>query len=503
MTSQSIHVLLVDDDEQDQTRIRRLLDDSDLGSQVTLDWARSSETVVSSVTANAHDAYLFDYREGTETSLARLRERLRPGLGQPIILLTGRSQPMADEDVNRLGAADFLVKEQLTGSALARSLLNAIEHQRARDALREGEEQLRALVESTQVMSWAMSVDTGSFSYVGPLAERLLGFPPEQWASPDFLWSRVHRHDRGWVEGQFRQAVGQRREIDVEFRVVAAGGHIVWVRTVSSPVGLEGGSELRGFMFDVTARHRVEETLRLANQDISIKAREIQAANAEMSHFVSVVTHKLRNPLRTVHNYAEFLLEDLQTTLEGEQKDYLLGICRAVEQAEAVVNDLTDLAPGDSSAADYAAVDMTRFLDELVETLCLPSDVETEIADDLPVIEGDVRLLRRVFQNLVINAVKFNDSRCKEIRVWGQPRGPWHYAFYVRDNGRGIAAAERDAVFGCLGNEDGPLEPPGRGVGLAIVRKAVHRMHGWVRVKSAPNTGSTFIVTLPIRRPQS
>jgi signal transduction histidine kinase len=83
---------------------------------------------------------------------------------------------------------------------------------------------------------------------------------------------------------------------------------------------------------ELTERKRMEEALRLAHKGLAIYAEELQAANEELSQYAYVVSHDLKAPLRAIHNYADFLREDLEETLVGDEKVYLDGLNRAVRQ---------------------------------------------------------------------------------------------------------------------------------------------------------------------------
>lgn len=223
----------------------------------------------------------------------------------------------------------------------------------------------------------------------------------------------------------------------------------------------------------------------------------LQVANEELKSFAYVVSHDIRAPLRAMHNYADFLQEDLAGSLEEEPQSYLKGLTQAVNEAEKLVEDLLEFARVGRQPIRLEAVDMERFLKTLVATLDLPADVEIVWAEKWPVLRSEPILLRQIFQNLILNGVKFNHTSPRCLELGWQADEQENYEFLVRDNGIGIAAHHQEQIFQVFQRLHTRQEYEGTGIGLAIVKKAVDKLGGSVRVESATDAGSTFIVTLP------
>jgi len=227
------------------------------------------------------------------------------------------------------------------------------------------------------------------------------------------------------------------------------------------------------------------------------RTKALEIANAELSQYAHVVSHDLKAPLRAIHNYSDFLREDLEGVLDGDQKEYLDGLNRAVHQGEELVNDLLTLARIDRSGDAYEAIDMDVLIHELESTLNLPDNVELSVSDDLPVVKTDKILLSQIFQNLIDNAVKFNDSRIKRIRIGRSDIGEGNLELFVHDNGIGIAPRFFSQIFQVFQRLHTRKEYEGTGIGLAIVNKAADKLGGNVRVESEPGKGSTFFINFP------
>jgi diguanylate cyclase (GGDEF)-like protein/PAS domain S-box-containing protein len=146
MIEQPTRVLLVDDDEDDYVMTRELLSEAATGV-FQLDWASEYDEAIAMIERREHDVYLLDYRLGERSGLEILRAAGNRNPLSPMILLTGQGDNFIDIEAMREGAADYLVKGQLTSDMLARSIRYARERAKASQSLRESEERYQRLVE--------------------------------------------------------------------------------------------------------------------------------------------------------------------------------------------------------------------------------------------------------------------------------------------------------------------------------------------------------------------
>ncbi len=248
-------------------------------------------------------------------------------------------------------------------------------------------------------------------------------------------------------------------------------------------------------------RVKAEAALKKSHEDLEIKVEErtedLRQANEELSQYAYVVSHDLKAPLRAIRNYSDFLREDLEGVLDGDQKEYFDGINRAVGQGDDLINDLLSLSRIESSEKAIESTDIKAFILELAEALNLPDNVELLLSDDMPVIVIDKVLLRQIFQNLIGNAVKFNTSSIKRVWIGRSDRGGGNVELFVRDNGIGIESRFLDKIFLIFQRLHTRQEYEGAGIGMSIVKKALDKLGGSIRVESEPGRGSTFFVSVP------
>ncbi len=242
---------------------------------------------------------------------------------------------------------------------------------------------------------------------------------------------------------------------------------------------------------------QVQQQAAELEQRVEERTAALTEANEELSQYAYAVAHDLQTPLRGIRNYADFLQEDLATSLATDQERYLHGLTRAVAQAEALVEGLLSLSQVGGNDVARQQVAMGSFLSDLITGLGLSDEVKITMAAAWPTIKSEPTLLRQIFQNLVVNGIKFNESAVKEIDLgWRIDEGNG-YCFWVRDNGIGISPQYQEQIFGVFERLHPSQTYGGTGIGLALVRKAVRRLNGRIWLQSTVGEGSTFFVALP------
>ncbi|MCB9434410.1 MAG: GAF domain-containing protein [Ardenticatenaceae bacterium] len=242
---------------------------------------------------------------------------------------------------------------------------------------------------------------------------------------------------------------------------------------------------------------QVQQQAAELEQRVQERTAELTEANEELSQYAYAVAHDLQTPLRGVRNYADFLHEDLAASLAEEQERYLHGLTRAVTQAEALVEGLLLLSQIGGRDVPRQQVEMGTLLSDLVTGLGLSDEVQVTMGEVWPVLWSEPTLLRQIFQNLIVNGIKFNESAVKKIELGWRCDRPDEICFWVCDNGIGIDSQYQEQIFGVFERLHAPQVYSGTGIGLALVRKAVRRLNGRIWLQSTVGQGSTFFVALP------
>jgi PAS domain S-box-containing protein len=247
---------------------------------------------------------------------------------------------------------------------------------------------------------------------------------------------------------------------------------------------------------DLTKAKKAESRVRRA-------LHRMEEANRQLTQFASVVSHDLKNPLRAIANYAGFLEQDLSETLAEEQRGYLHGIQAAVELAEEQITGLLELSRIRETPMECRRIRLKSLLARLVETAARAEGVAVDLPDRWPTIVTEPTLLRQVLGNLIDNAIKYNPSKTKRIQLGWTDHAERQVELFVRDDDPGISPEHQEKIFLAFRRLHSRKTVQGSGLGLSIVRTAVDRLGGSIRLESEPGKGSTFYVRLPVDGPET
>ncbi|MGL5836582.1 MAG: ATP-binding protein [Waterburya sp.] len=265
------------------------------------------------------------------------------------------------------------------------------------------------------------------------------------------------------------------------------------------PCEIEAVAELRSLMVGVVLRQSDE----LTSMNI-----ELRRSNDELDSFAYIASHDLKEPLRGIHNYANFLMEDHATELPEEGVRKLQTLVRLTQYMEDLLNSLLQFSRLGRAELLLESVNLQDLVQQVIATLTITRpeySLEFRLPRSLPTIKGDQTQINELFTNLISNAIKYNDQPQKWVEIgWIKPEGEKKNSepstiltFYVRDNGIGIAEEHLNKIFQIFRRLHGRDEfGGGTGAGLTIARKIVERHDGTMWVESIPGRGSTFYFTL-------
>ena len=274
--------------------------------------------------------------------------------------------------------------------------------------------------------------------------------------------------------------------------------------TVSLEVIMKGMWSNAVFLLDglivcisIEALHRYRIQLQQESKEAKESELRIQLINKELDDFTYIASHDLKEPLRGIHNYASFLKDDFGDDLKPEARQYVDNMQRLAERMTNLIDRLLEYSRLGSSMK-MGTVDMDDIVDNVFKDLSSLRDAGVELrrVGKLGKTQGDAIRIGEVFQNLIVNAAKYNDKPVRWVEV-GCGDSDTYPFYYVRDNGIGIKPEHQDIVFRIFKRlHEQNKYGGGTGAGLTIVKKIIERHGGRIWLESAPGAGTTFYFTL-------
>ena len=411
--------------------------------------------------------------------------------GWPIVVLLGG----ALTTVLVLLLARSVSNEMLAQRSLYSERESRIEEsERAAAQLAKSEEEARQTFEQAGVGIAHVTPD-GFLRRINQRLQEILGYGESELSGLTFQ-QLTHPDDLALDAELSRELLdGRRGSYTVEKRCISKAGSVVWVNMTAVLVRDEKGRPdyFISVIDDISRRKRLEGELVDANADLL-------DANQDLSEFAYIASHDLKEPLRGIHSYASFLIEDYREILPQEGRVKLEAMQSLAQRLETLIDTLLKYSRIGEKALAKKQVEVPRLIDDVRERVAeFLEGVELVMTTSFPPVVCDGDLISLVFQNLIVNAVKYNDSQPKRIELGvvdakETAGGP---VFFVKDNGIGIRERHQDKVFRLFKRLHARDEYGGGvGAGLTIVRKIIERHGGRIWFDSVEGEGSTFFFTL-------
>ncbi|OGP53771.1 MAG: hypothetical protein A2162_03290 [Deltaproteobacteria bacterium RBG_13_52_11b] len=252
---------------------------------------------------------------------------------------------------------------------------------------------------------------------------------------------------------------------------------------------------------DITQRREAEDEIKKLNEDLSLRAIELEAACRELETFTYSVSHDLRAPLLGINGLSRRLLEEYSSRLDAKGRHFLSVIRSGAQKMLQLIDDLLTFSRSEHQEMQLSDIDMGDLAKAVFEELqsITPEHTLSLVIKTLPHARGDRSMIRQVFVNLLSNAIKFTRPKGEGVIEIGCVPGENQNTYYVKDNGIGFDMQYAGKLFGVFQRHHTGEEFEGTGVGLAIVQRIIERHGGKVWAEGKVNEGATFYFTLPIQ----
>jgi len=476
LTSRTIRILIIDDDEDDFDIISDYIRQIN-GSKFQIDWTNAYNVGRDRIMNKEYDIYFVDYRLGNQTGLDLLKEVCSNGCDDPIVLLTGKGNKTIDIQAMQYGATDYLIKSEINTEKIERCIRYSLDRSASLKELRSRENKYRNLFEGSKDAVFIADKEL-NFIEVNNAASNLLDLSIEELSKRNVLDFVKDEVDRASI----RQCMKEEKNLhDLEITIQGSNSKEPTSGLLSLVVqkSEEGESIVHGIIHDITNIKKAE----LAN----LQAQKM-AANERL---VRMLAHEIRNPLNNI----SLSIENLQLDTSGENSFQLLDIIqRNSVRINQIITELLNLTK------PLELVFEKHSLQEVInESLALSKDridlqkisLQKKFPDEPIFISADKPKLIIAFTNILINAIEAMKATQGELTVGITSTGRTH-TVTIRDNGHGIPEEYLGKLFEPLFT----LKKNGMGLGLATAFSIIQSHKGSVNVESKVNEGSSFIISL-------
>ncbi|WP_395065796.1 PAS domain S-box protein [Flavobacterium sp.] len=241
-----------------------------------------------------------------------------------------------------------------------------------------------------------------------------------------------------------------------------------------------------GLFVDVT------ETKNLEIQQELLR-KNLEKQNEKLSEYAQIVSHDLKSPLRSIHSLITFIEEDNDKELNAKTANYFLMIQKKVEKMDQLINGILIYSKIDIVSVVNNKIDLNNVVNNIISIVFIPSHIKIIVKEQLPVIKADRYRIQQLFQNLISNAINYNDKPSGIVEI-GFEEFKDHYVFFVSDNGKGIALKNHNKIFKIFQSLD--ADERAEGIGLSIVKRILENANEKIWLESEENKGTTFFFTL-------
>lgn len=343
---------------------------------------------------------------------------------------------------------------------------------------------------STGVVITDYTVPDNPVIFCNPANEIITGYKSHEMVGRNCRVLQGDDRDQEGLE-ELRSAIKDQKECKVIIRNYKKDGSMFWNELSISPVYNAKGevTHFVGFQNDITAQVEAEKELKSSRE-------KLQVINDELKDFAHIVSHDLKAPLRAISSLSQWIIQDYNDKLDEEGKAQFDLLSGRVKKMENLIDGILQYSRATNENNEKEEVDVKLLVCEVVDMLSPPGHIEVKIQNDLPVMVLARTRIQQVFQNIISNAIKYNDKEKGLISIECQEeRERW--VFSIADNGPGIDQRHFDKVFQIFQTLHIKESYESTGIGLTIVKKTIELHGGEIWLESEIGKGTTFYFTIP------
>ncbi|MGZ4930884.1 MAG: ATP-binding protein [Halobacteriota archaeon] len=502
--SETLNVLLIEDNPADSEFIEDLLEDVE-PHYFSIDIAEQLSDGIAQCVEKPYDAVLLDLALPDSTGAETFETLSRRVPHVPIIILTGLEDRSLALELVRSGAQDYLVKGHFDYDRIERSIRYAIERMQAEQELRQRTEELQRVMAMVDLANDSIIVLdlTDRITYWNHGAERLYGWTARE-AEGEVINSFLHTSFPQPLQG-VKETLFATGGWTGELTHRTRNGENIIVECHQTLQYDQAGNPSAIFEIttNITDRRRAQEELKRHSEQLEalVAERTAQLKDAErlsgIGETAAMIGHDLRNPLQALQymvdlqklRFQRIHSEKLGADFWETEQELFDRISEQIFYMDKIVGDLQDYARPITPERETVSIEM--LINDVLQSL--PDGDGVAVITNLTglAVEADYHLMRRVFANLVLNAMQAM-SNGGRLSVDGVATDN-SVIIHVSDTGVGIPADMHDKVFSPLTTG----KAKGTGLGLAVVKRIVKAHNGTITFESEEGKGTTFTITIP------
>jgi len=364
------------------------------------------------------------------------------------------------------------------------------EKKEAEEKLRASEKKYRHIVETANEGILIID-DEFLVTYANAKLTDMLGYSLEEGIGKS-IWDFISEESKDIIKLNLEKML-QDINNSYELKLTKKDGSFLWASTNIKVLFDEDGKLLGSLsmLTDITERKKAEQNLKL-------KLEELSRSNEELEQFAYITSHDLKEPLRMITSYLQLLQRRYQGNLDDKADKYINFAVDGASRMQNMINDILEYSRLARPNTEPKTVDCEFILNRVLSSLKLiiNGNKASVSHDPLPEVVADSIQLDQVFQNLILNGIKFRSEEAPKIHISAEKKAN-EWVFSVQDNGIGIDPQYSKRIFEIFKRLHTREQYSGTGIGLAVCKKIVEGHGGQIWVESELCKGSTFYFTLP------
>lgn len=221
--------------------------------------------------------------------------------------------------------------------------------------------------------------------------------------------------------------------------------------------------------------------------------KKVAKSNQELEEYAHIVSHDLKSPIRSIHALTSWIKSDNEGAFDEASLQNFEHIENTLEKMEQLITDVLEYSSIINGVKENNDIDLNLLIEEIKKVIYIPKNISIKVLQELPIIKGDKTKFQQLFQNLISNAIKFNDKEKGIIEIDVKEQNSF-YKFSIKDNGIGIEKEHFDKIFKIF--QSLKKSKDSSGIGLSIVKKIVDLYKGEIWLESEVNKETTFFFTI-------